>query len=63
MNSTRISQARLKTTERSYVSPTHSWLCGVVVKTPDWESVGNELKYRNFRIFFGKKASLIIVYA
>ena len=41
MNSTRISQARLKETESFSVSPTHSWLCGVVTMTPDWESVGN----------------------
>ena len=53
-NSTRISQAWLNVTGSIYVSPSHSWLYGVVVKTPDWKSVGNESKYRNFS-FFGKK--------
>ena len=55
MNSTRISQTLLKVTESFSVSPTHSWLCGVVVMTPDWESVDFEFKYRNF-CFFGKKS-------
>ena len=48
MNSTRISQALLKATESFSVSNAHSWLCGVVVMTPDWESVGCEFKYRDF---------------
>ena len=30
------------------VSPTHSWLFGVMVMIPDYESVGCELKYRDF---------------
>ena len=42
MNSSTISQARLKFTEGFSVSPTHSWLCGVMVMTPDWKSVGCE---------------------
>ena len=46
MNSTRISQALLKAVESFSGSPTHSWLCGVVVKTPDWKSVGCEFKYK-----------------
>ena len=54
MVSTRISQALLKVTESFSVSPTHSWLCGIVVKTPHWESVGCEFKYRIF--VFGKKS-------
>ena len=29
------------------VSPIHSWLFGVMVMTPVWESVGCEFKYRN----------------
>ena len=33
----------------------HSWLCGVVVKTPDWESVGCEFKYSNF-LYLERKA-------
>ena len=45
-------------TESFSVSPTHSWLCDVVVKTPDWESVGYEIKYRNF-CFCKEKSSLI----
>ena len=40
------------------MSPTHSWLCGVVLKTPDWESVGCEFKYRIF-CFWKEKPSLI----
>ena len=48
MNLTRFSHARLKVTESFAVSPNHSWLCGIVVMTPDWESVGFEFKYRNF---------------
>ena len=39
-------------------SPTHSWLCGEVVMTPDWESVGCEFKYRN-AFFWKEKPSLI----
>ena len=39
------------------MSPTHGWLCGVVVMTPDWESVGCEFKYRNF--FWKEKPSQI----
>ena len=39
--------------------PTHSWLCGVVVMVPDWESVGCEFKYRNFFVFGKEKPSLI----
>ena len=35
---------------KSVPFPTHSWLCGVVVVTPDWES-GCEFKYRNFSFF------------
>ena len=27
------------------MSPTDSWLCSVVVKSPDWESAGCEFKY------------------
>ena len=30
------------------VYPTHSWLYGVVIMTPHWESVGWGLKYWNF---------------
>ena len=58
MNSTRISQARLKATGSFSVSPTHSWLCGVVLKTPDWELVGCEFKSRFFFLFFEEKPSL-----
>ena len=35
-------------TKKVAVSHTHSWLFGVMVITPDWESVGCEFKYRNF---------------
>ena len=59
MNSTRISQAWLKVTENFSVSPTHSWLCGEVVKTRDWESVGWVFKYRIFFCFWKEKPSLI----
>ena len=46
-------------TEAFSVSPTHSWLCGVVVKTPDWENSGlSGLKYRIFW-FLQEKPSLI----
>ena len=31
--------------------------CGIVVKTPDWESVGCDFKYRNCRLFL--KESLV----
>ena len=55
MNSTRISQAGLKATVSFSVSASHSCLCGVVVKTPDWESVGSEFKYRSF-CFFQRKS-------
>ena len=58
MNSTRFSQAWLKAAG-SY--PTHSWLCGVVVKILDWESVGSEIKYSNFCFFFKENPSLISV--
>ena len=58
VNSTKISQAWLKVTESFSVSSTHSWLCGVVVKTPDLESVGCEFKYRIF-CFWKEKSSLI----
>ena len=37
------------------MSPTHGWLCGVVVMTSDWESVGSDFKYRNFN-FWERKA-------
>ena len=40
------------------VSPTHSWLSGVMVKTPDWESVDCELKYRDF-CFWKERSSVI----
>ena len=46
------------------LSPTHSWLCGVVVMTPDWESVGwgeggsNAIRGILF-IFWKEKSSLI----
>ena len=59
MNSTRISQAWLKVTESFSMSPNHSWLCGVVVMNPDWESVGCEFKYSDI-LFFGKKKSSLI---
>ena len=36
-----------KATESFSVSPTHGWLFGVVVMTPDRESAGCEFKYRN----------------
>ena len=52
MNSTGISQAWLKVTERFSVCSTHSWLCAAVVNTPD--SVGSEFKYSDF-CFFEKK--------
>ena len=58
MNSTRISQASLKVTESISVPSTHSGLCGVVVMTSDWESVGCEFKYRSF-CFWEEKPSLI----
>ena len=48
MNSTGISQALLKVTESFSVSPTHSWLFGVMVMTSDWESVGCKFEHRNF---------------
>ena len=38
----------MRATEIFSVFPTHSWLSGVVVKTPDKESVGCEFKYTNF---------------
>ena len=41
------------------MSASHSWLCGVVVKTPDWKSVGSESKYSNFSFFWEEKNSLI----
>ena len=41
------------------VSPIHSWLCCVVVKTPDWESVGSEFKNCNFLFFWKENPSLI----
>ena len=48
-------------TESFSVSPTHSWLCGVVVKVPDWESVGCEYVFvfakkvqSNFKYKIGK---------
>ena len=49
MNSTRISEARLKVTESFSVSPTSSWLFDVMVMATDWESVGCE-------VLFGKKS-------
>ena len=57
MNSTRISQTWLKVPESFSVSPTLSWLCGIVGITPDWESVGCKFKYRN--IFGKEKPSLV----
>ena len=53
-----ISQVWLKVTESFYVSPTHSWLFGVMVMTPDWISVGCEFEYRNF-CFWKERPSLI----
>ena len=53
MYSTRINQARLKSTESFSVSVTHSWLCGVIVMTHDWESVGVQIWEV---LFFGKKS-------
>ena len=50
MNSTRISQAWLKATESFSLSPTHSWLSGVVVV---WVQMQQLLG------FFGKKSGLI----
>ena len=47
MNSTRISQAWLKVAESFSLSPTQSWLFGVMVVTPDLESVGCEKDYSN----------------
>ena len=49
-------------TENCSVSPIHSWLCGVVVKTPDWELdlVGCEFKYSNFWGFFWKENPSLI---
>ena len=41
------------------MSPIHSWLCGVVVMTPDWESVGYEFKYRILFVFWKEKSGLI----
>ena len=38
----------VKVTESFSVSPTHSFLFGVMVMTPDGESVGCEFEYRNF---------------
>ena len=48
----------MKITESFFVSPTHSWLCGVVVMTPDWESVCCDFKYKIF-CFWNEKPSLI----
>ena len=48
MNSTRTSHAWLKVTESFSVSTTHSWHFGVMVMTPDWESVGCEFNHGNF---------------
>ena len=59
MNSTRISQALLKVTESFSASPTHSWLCGVVVKTPDWESLGFSSN-TGFFLFLSSLISLIL---
>ena len=55
MNSTRISQEWLKVTESFSVSPTHSWLFGVMFMTPDWESVVCEFEF----LFLERKYSLI----
>ena len=52
MNSTRISQAWLKVTESFSLSPTQSCLSGIMVMTPDWESVGCEFKYSTGIFFF-----------
>ena len=57
MNSTRISQAWLKVAESFSVTPTHSWLCGVVAKNPDCKSVGWGFKYRIF-YFWKEKSNL-----
>ena len=40
------------------MSPTYSWLCGVIVMTPDWELVGCEFKYRDL-CFWKEWPSLI----
>ena len=56
MNSTRISQARLKVTERFFVSPTHNWLFGVMVLTTDLESVGSDI---GIFVFWKERPSLI----
>ena len=58
MNSTRISQAWLKAIESFSVSPTHSWFFGVMVMTPDWESVGCGFEYMYFS-FWKERPSLI----
>ena len=39
------------------MSPAQSWLCGLVVKTPDWESVGYEFK--EILTFLERKSNLI----
>ena len=41
------------------MSPTHSWLFGVMVKTLDLESVGCELRYMISFVFWKEKPSLI----
>ena len=40
------------------VSPTHTWLFGVMVMTPDWESVRYEFKYSHL-YFWKERPSLI----
>ena len=63
MNSTRISWEWLKATDDFSVSITHSWLFGVMVMTPDWESVGCEFQYRNFCLWKERPSltSLILI--
>ena len=41
------------------MSPTHSWLFDVMVKTPDWESVGFESNTGIFGVFLKGAPSLI----
>ena len=42
------------------MSPADSWLCSVVVKSPDWESAGCEFKYSAGMFSFLKEKSSLI---
>ena len=58
MNSTRISQSRLKVIEKFSVSTTDSWLFDVVVMNNVIDAIGCESKSKNF-CFWIEKPRLI----